>query len=111
MQRSLGLYNFVKSHLLHGQMHHAQVVQDLPVKRCEVVGSFKAGDAGHELLLAEEAHPDVVPKLRRLCKFSLRCCTVFGLLEELIFNFRTQIALKFHFTNAQMQGFWENATI
>ena len=60
-------------------MHHAQVVQDLPIKRREVVGSLKAGDASHELLLAEETHPDVVPKLRRLGQFALSGSSVFGL--------------------------------
>jgi len=30
--------------LLHGQVHEPQVVQDLPVKRRQVVGPFQAAD-------------------------------------------------------------------
>jgi hypothetical protein len=61
----------MKGYLLHSQVHHAQVVEDLPVEGREVVGSLEAGDAGNELLLAEEAHPDVVPQLRRFRQLSI----------------------------------------
>ena len=79
-------------------MHHAQVVQDLPVKRCEVVGSFKAGDAGHELLLAEEAHPDVVPKLRRFRQLAVGGRSILGLKKKFLLRKISFLALssKFH---------------
>ena len=47
-------------------MDQAEVVEDLPVERGEIVSSLEAGDGRHELLLPEEAHPDIVPQWRRL---------------------------------------------
>lgn len=60
-------------------MNHAQVIQDLPVERRQIVCSLKAGDACHELLLAEEAHSDVVPQLRRFRQLTVCCSSIFCL--------------------------------
>ena len=47
-------------------MNPSQVVEYLPVEGGEVAGPLETGHGGHVFLLAEEAHADVVPQLRRL---------------------------------------------
>ena len=77
-------------------MDHAQVVEDLPVKGSEVVGPLQAGDAGNELLLAEETHPDVVPKLRRFRQLAVGSRTILGLKKKFLLqkiSFRKMAAL------------------
>ena len=79
-------------------MDHAQVVEDLPVKGSEVVGPLQAGDAGNELLLAEEAHPDVVPKLRRFRQLAVGGRSILGLKKKFLLRKISFLALssKFH---------------
>ncbi len=42
--------------LLQVEVEEAQVVQDLPVERGQVVGALQAGDGGNQLALAEKTH-------------------------------------------------------
>ena len=47
------------------EVYKPKVVADDPLKGVEVEGLFEAGNGGNVALLAEEAHADVVPELRR----------------------------------------------
>ena len=43
-------------------MHEAQIVEDFPLERTQIGSALQAAYGGHILLLAEEAHADVVPE-------------------------------------------------
>eukprot|EP00962_Isochrysis_galbana_P001486 scaffold392_cov101-Isochrysis_galbana.AAC.2 len=54
------------------EVDQPQIVRDNPLKRVEEEGALEAGDGGNVALLAEEAHADVVPQLRRVWRLHRR---------------------------------------
>ena len=48
------------------QVDEAKIVRDDPLEGVEEEGALEARDRGDEALLAEEAHADVIPQLRRV---------------------------------------------